>query len=326
MPVGKDKILGPNGTGTIGPDGRLTSSARNRFVTEVLSLQTIGNQNGLGLSQINPLLPIPIPPAPGPDLPSAFGNSSLFWFNPEPWAALSAPFILNPDGEYQTLIVNGLYEPLAKMLNISGNTSMGPIFDPTIFLDLSSSRFQNTTIPDLPAILTQLVILGNLSQILPLPGIPAKAILLSEFGIGDPLLTAELVPLIIAPPLPVPPIIEIPVPPIPSTPNPGVANYFLPDFISSIYKLPTSIFPQVIGELTNISIDPLALISTIIKLIINSIFSLLGGQLIAPLTLLSSTIAVLIKNLAGMILCDLVGSLFGTGIIVKIIGNLVGLS
>ncbi len=226
MPVGQDKILGPAGANMMGDDGKLTNAARERFVTEVLALQVAGNANGLGISKFNPLLPIPIPPIPGPPLPSINGPSPLFWFKPEPWALLSAPAVLNPDGAYQKLIVDGFYQPLVKMLNLDGKTSLGPIFDPTIFLDLTKPKFRDLKIPDLPGILAQLVVLGNLSQILPLPGLAAKAILLGDFGIGDPKLVVDLVPLILAPPIPKPPIPEIPLPPIPPVPNPGLPSFF----------------------------------------------------------------------------------------------------
>lgn len=326
MPVGQDKILGPVGANMVGDDGKLTKAARTRFVTEVLALQVAGNENGLGISKFNPLLPIPIPPIPGPPCPHPSGISPLLWFKPEPWAALSAPAVLNPDGAYQKLIVDGLYAPLVKMLNLDGKTSLGPIFDPTIFLDLSKPAFRDLKIPDLPGILAQLVVLGNLSQILPLPGIAAKAILLADFGIGDPKLVIDLVPLILAPPIPKPPIPEIPLPPIPDLPNPGLPSFFLPELALSIFKIPLLVFPQIIGELVDINIDPLALIMKIIKIIIDIILSLLKNLIIAPLTLLAASLAIIIKNLAGMILCDLLGSLFGTGALVKIVGSLVGLS
>jgi hypothetical protein len=323
MPVGQDKILGPKGANMMGDDGKLTKAARERFCTEVLALQVAGNANGLGISKFNPLLPIPIPPIPGPPLPSINGPSPLFWFKPEPWALLSAPAVLNPDGAYQKLIVDGLYAPLVKMLNLDGKTSLGPVFDPTIFLDLS--KFPDLKIPDLPGILAQLVVLGNLSQILPLPGIPAKLILLTDFGIGDPKLVIDLVPLILAPPIPKPPIPEIPLPPSPSVPNPGLPSFFLPDLVLGLFKLPLTIFPQLIGDIS-IDLDPLALIVKIIKIIVDFILSLLKDLFLAPLTLLAATLSIIIKNLAGMILCDLVGSLLGTGAIVKIVGSLVGLA
>lgn len=309
-----------------GDDGKLTKKAKERFCIEVLTLQAGGNENGLGISKFNPLLPIPLAPIPGPLLPSVNGPVPLFWFKPEPFALLSAPAVLNPDGAYQKLIVGGFYEPLCKMLNLDGKTSLGPIFDPTIFLDLTKPKFQGLKIPDLPGILAQLVVLGNLSQILPLPGVAAKLILLEDFGIGDPKLAVDLVPLILAPPIPKPPIPEIPLPPIPSVPNPGLPSFFLPDLVLGIFKLPLVIFPQLIGELADISLDPLALIVKIVKIIIDFILSLLKDILLAPLTLLAATLTIIVKNLAGMILCDLIGSLFGTGALVKIVASLVGLT
>lgn len=325
MPVGQDKILGPAGAGMMGDDNKLTKKAKERFVTEVLALQVAGNENGMGISKFNPLLPVPLLPIPGPPMPSINGPSPLFWFKPEPWALLSAPAVLNPDGAYQKLIVTGLYEPLCKMLNLDGKTSLGPVFDPTIFLDLTKPKFQGLKIPDLPGILAQLVVLGNLSQILPLPGIAAKAILLGDFGIGDPKLVIDLVPLILSPPIPKPPIPEIPLPPIPSVPNPGLPSFFLPDLALGLFKLPLTIFPQLIGDIS-LDIDPLALILKIIKIIVDFILSLLKDLFLAPLTLLAATLTIIVKNLAGMILCDLIGSLLGTGALVKIVASLVGLT
>lgn len=328
MPVGTDKILGPAGAGMMGDDGKLLKGARDKFVTEVLALQAAGNADGMGISKINPLLPIPIPPIPGPLMPSLTGLSPLFWFNPEPYALLAAPEVLKPTGQYQKLIVDGFYEPLVKALNLPGKTALGPVFDPTIFLDLSDSKWQGLTLPDLPGILIQLVVLGGLAQILPLPGLPAKIILGADFGIFDPKLIIDLIPLILAPPIPLPPIPTIPLPPIPELPNPGVPQFFLPDLALGFFKMPALIFPELIGELASISIDPISLIGKIIGIMMNLILKILApsGMLIAPLSLLVSTLCIIIKNLAGMILCDLIGSLFGTGLMVKIVGGIVGLS
>lgn len=328
MPVGTDKILGPVGANMMGGDGKLTKAARERFTLEVLALQAAGNEGGLGISKFNPLLPIPIPPFPGPPLPSIQGLSPMFWFKPEPYALLAAPQVLKPDAMYQKLIVDGLYEPLVNALNLSGKTALGPIFDPTIFLDLSAPKFKDLKLPDLPGILIQLVVLGGLAQILPLPGIPAKIMLGADFGIFDPKLMIDLIPLILAPPLPIPPIPSIPLPPLPDVPNPGPPSFFLPELALGIFKMPALIFPQMIGELASISIDPIALVGKIIEIIIKLILKILepAGMFIAPLSLMASTICILVKNLAGMILCDLIGSLFGTGLMVKIVGSLVGLS
>jgi hypothetical protein len=328
MPVGQDLILGPKGANVISNDGKLTPSARQKFILEVLALSAGGNASGLGLSRTSPLLPIPIPPIPGPSLPGPMGSSPLFWFKPDPFALLSAPYITRSNSQYQKLIIDGLYEPLAKMLNVAGKTSLGPVFDPTIFLDTGASKFRDLRLPDLPGILVQLVTLGGLAQILPSPGTAAKIILAADFGIADPKITADLIPLILASPIPALPTIVIPTPPIPSIPNPGISNFFLPEFFLGLFKLPLQIFPALIGELISISIDPLALIGKIVTMMIDLILKLLNRaeMLVAPLTLFAASICVLIKNLAGMILCDLIGILFGTGLMVKIVGSLAGLT
>lgn len=328
MAVGQDFILGPKGANLIGDDGKITQSARDKFVNEVLALQLSGNENGLGISKFNPLIQIPLFPFPGPTLPGITGPSPLFWFKSEPFALLSAPQLLKKDGTYQKIVVDGIYEPLIKMLNFKGKTSLGPIFDPTIFIDTSMPKFKDLKLPDLPSILGELVVLGGLAQIMPLPGIAAKGILALDYGIVDPKLPLDLIPLLLAPPIPSPPIPSLPAIPIPDVPNPGLPSFFIPELATGLFKAPGLVFPKIIGELTSISFDPLEIIIKIIKLIIEIILKILeiAGIFIAPLTLLSATLTILVKNLAGMILCDLVGSLFGTGLIVKIISTLIGLS
>jgi hypothetical protein len=250
-------------------------------------------------------------------------SEQLFWFNPDPYAALSIPFLLDDDGAYNKYIIKGLYEPLAKMLNVDGKTSLGPIFDPTIFLDTKSKKFSNLTLEELPQILIELVLLGNLSQIKPAPGLAAEIILLSDYGITSDKVSLELVKLILNPPIPKPPTIEIPKIPDIVIPNAGKANIILPDIMTGLFT------SQLIGQLTtSISINPLELISKIIKIIFDIIIKILEsiGIIIGPINLLSATLCILIKNLAAMLLCCLVGSLFGTGLIVKIISKLSGLT
>lgn len=328
MAVGTDKILGPSGANMMGDDGKLTAAAKNKFILDVLALQLAGNEEGKGLSKLNPLLAIPIPPFPGPTLQSLNGPTPFFWFKSDPYSLLSAPYVLDANNSYQKFIIDGLYEPLVKMLNVSGKTIMGPVFDPTIFIDLGKPAFKDLKLPALPGILIQLVVLGGLAQILPMPGVMAKAILFSDFGIADPKIIADLIPLLLAPPIPVPPVPQLPKVQLPDNPNGGVPKFFLPEIVAGIFKMPAIIFPKIIGELTSISLDPPSLLLKIIEIILGLLLDILktAGMFVAPLTLLSSTLVVLAKNLAGMILCDLIGSLFGTGMIVKIVGTIAGLS
>jgi len=75
-------------------------------------------------------------------------------------------------------------------------------------------------------------------------------------------------------------------------------------------------------------ISNLIYIKKIIKIIIDLLLKVLEPiiLLIAGIQLLAASLTVIIKNLAGMLLCDILGSLFGTGAMVKIVGKLVGLS
>ena len=287
MPGGKDKILGPQGTGTVDDKGVLTRSARNRFGLEVIALLNTGNVDGLGLSKINPLLPLPIPPIPGPLVPSiSTGKTPLFWFDAQPFANLSIPAILNPDGAYQKLILDGLYAPLVGALNLDGNTPAAPVFDPTIFIDLK--KFPNIELPDIPNILAELTVLISLSQIP--PGIGAKLILFEDFGISD-LQIPEILKLVLGT-LSIPNIVpKIPEIPIPSVPNPGIPNFIIDDLALGIFKIPALVIPQIIGEVS-IDFDPLAIIKKIIKIIIDLLLKVLepiilliaGIQLLAALS------------------------------------------
>lgn len=324
MPGGKDKILGPQGTGTLDDSSKLTKSARDRFCAEVIGLLNTGNADGLGLSKINPLLVLPVPPIPGPPLPGLDGKTSpAFWFDPQPFANLAIPALLDPQGAYQTIILDKLYAPLVNVLNLNGDIPAAPVVDPTIFIDLS--KFPRLTLGDIPGILAELSVLIPLSQIP--PAIGPKLILKEDFGIGD-LQIPDLLKIFASVPS-IPNIgVSLPEIPIPEIPNPGFPPAFvLGDIALGLFSAPAIVIPQILGDIT-IDLDPLAILKKIIQIIIDIILKILQkiGILFGGIQLLAATLAVIIKNLAGMILCDAIGSLLGTGLMVKIVGNLVGLS
>lgn len=331
MPAGTDKILGPSGAGLLDANGKLTKLARDKFCTDVLSILANGNEDGMGLMHTVPPLPLPVFPVAGPKVlvsPTNPSGENLFWFKPEPLIAVAtSKVIFDAEKEYQKMILDKIYEPLCSMLNVNGKTLLGPVFDPTIFIDLSKPKFANLKLPDLPAILAELVIQAGLA----LPGLPtapaAKIKLAIDYGISD-ILIPDLLQLIAMPPIPTPPIFSIPEIPIPEVPSPGIPNFVLPELVIGLFKIPLDIIPQLITLVTSIAINPLDLVTKIIEIITKIVLSLLEklGLLVGSPKLILSSLMIIIKNLAGMLLCDVVGSLLGTGAIVKIVSSIVGLT
>lgn len=328
MALGTDKVLGPGGVGMLDGSEKLTSAARSKFVTDILGVMAGGNKNGLGLIHTIPPLPLPVFPVAGPKVilnpllrPE---GESFFWFDPEPLSLILAPVLLKEDGEFQKLIVDGLFQPLVKMLNIAGSTSLGPVIDPTIAVDLS--KFPNAKLPDLPKLLADIFVQVNLSApTAPAPGIPAaKLKLFNDFGIGDAKLP-DLISLLTSPPDLTPPNFLPPIPPIP-IPAAGLSTPNLPDLAAGIFKIPSGIIGQLMPEISSLDFDPLAIIKKIIGIIVKIIMALLELLGIVGLPkLLLSTLMVIIKDLAVMLLCVVIGKLLGTGLIVKIVGSLGGL-
>jgi hypothetical protein len=331
MAVGTDKILGPAGAGLLDSNGKLTKSARDKFCVDVLSIMANGNENGMGLLHTVPPLPLPVFPVPGPKVAISITNPSgedFFWFKPDPLIALaSTPVVLDPQKEYQKLIIDKVYEPLCGMLNVSGKTSLGPVFDPTIFVDLSKPKFANIKLPDIPSLLAEIIIQANLAA----PGLPtmpaAKIKLALDYGISD-LKILDLIQLVLAPPIPLPPIIVIPEIPIPPLPSSGIPSFIMPDLVLGLFKIPLDLLPQLITLITSISIDPMDLFTKIIELIVKMVLSILEklGMIVGVPKLLLSSLMVIIKNMTGMLLCVIIGSLLGTGALVKIVSTLIGLA
>lgn len=322
MALGTDKILGPKGAAMVNDQGELTDACRDKFTADVASLMLYGNENGLGLQKTNLLYLVPTPPIPGPSLIIDALNPQpepLFWFKPEPFALLALPILLDKEKDYQKLIVNTLYAPIVKMMNLNGKTSLGPIIDPTIVMDMG--KFPDLKIPDLPEIMAKIFALVNLNN----PA--AKLKLFQEFGIGDPV-ALQLLELVTTIPDISPPGFSVPPLPIPPNPNIGVPSFVLPDLLLGLLLVPIELIKKLMTLVTIPNIDPLGLIKKILQLIIEAILKLLEtlGLLLGLPKLLAATLTVIMKNLAGMLLCDVVGSLLGTGLIVKIVAQVAGLT
>ncbi len=321
MPFGNDLSLGPKGANLIGDDGKLTKSARDKFVLDITSILLSGNEDGLGISTTG-FLPIPIFPVAGPKIPPA--NENLFWFKSDPFAALSIPTLSDTSKEFQKLIVDGLYAPLVKMLNVTGKTPLIPILDPTCIIDLK--KFPDLTLEQIPGIMTKLAIQFALTLV-PATLPAAKIALATDFGISDAII-GELIPLIVAgPKLPIPPV---PIPQIPPFPIPTLGSFspIFPDLVLGICKIPTILFPQIITEITSPVIDPPSLLLKIVKLIIDLLIKLLQslGLLQGVPKILLATLMVIVKNLSVILLCDVVSQVLGTGSLTKILAQIGGLT
>jgi hypothetical protein len=330
MAIGTDKILGPKGAGMLDDDDKLTKACRAKLVADVIAIMMNGNDNGMGLLHTLPPLPLPVYPIPGPKIilnpilkPE---GENLLWFEKEPLAPALIPILLKKDGEFQKLFVDGLFAPLVKMLNLAGSTNLGPIIDPTIVVDMS--KFPNLTMPDLPGLMADIFIQVVLSAPPSPPPViaVAKLKLFDDFGIGDPKVL-DLIALAVPPKVPdlTPPSFSIPIPPLP-IPIAGISTPNFPDLALGIFKIPLELIGQLMSLITAPSFDPLELILKIIKLIVEIILALLKAMGIVGLPkLLLSFLMVVIKDLAIMLLCVVIGKLLGTGLLVKIVGGLGGL-
>lgn len=307
-----DKCLGPVGVGVLGADEKLTQTARDSFVSQVITLLTSGNKDGLG-AKISSLTGIPFPPPSGIKLPDVdrllthpedpLGD--LFWFDPSPFASLTYDVLRDPEGGYQKIIVTSLYEPLMKMMNLNGNAAAPPILDFTGFLP-----------PDI-AIKLKLPDLPKIALLIPTP--PQLKI---DFDI-DPSITAELVAL-----LPKPPSI----PSLPSIPIPEFDFVIFPKLFELLLTLPVKLLPDLLVKfavpLDLLVPDPPKLFGIVLELVFGLVLDILAevGLLAILPKLLVATFIVMIQNAVIALLCMVVSQVIGTGLVVKTIGTALGLA
>lgn len=308
-----DKCLGPIGVGVLGQDEKLTQAARDAFTAQVVLLLTSGNLDGKG-AKVSSLTGIPFPPPSGaklidpdrllthPDDPTA----DLFWFSPSPFAPLTYDALRDPESGYQKIIVSNLYEPLMKVMNLNGTAAAPPVLDYTGFLPPDIAV--KLTLPDLPAI----------AALIPTP--PA---LKAEFDI-DPSITAKIVALLPKPPG---------VPSLPSLPIPEFDFVIFVDLCKALFTLPITLLPDLVAKL---AMDPLKLLTPsppeLFKIVVELMFGLIldilkavGLLAILP-KLLVATFIVLVQNAVIALLCMAVSQVIGTGLVVKTIGQALGLA
>lgn len=318
-----DKCLGPGGVGIFDSQGKLTPAARDAFTAQVITLLTSGNENGKG-AKISSLLGIPFPPPSGiklfdpdkalitPDDP----NGDLFWFAPSPFAPLTFDALRDPEGGYQKQIVDTLYGSLMGAMNQNGNAAVLPVADYSgIFPPDISARLK---MPDIPIVAALLF---------PTPQLPAlaKKLKLELPDVGDLVTSLGNI---------------VPIPSLPSLPGPPSIPPFMDfivffDLFKELIMLPIKLIPKLIADfavptkaLDLLAPDPAGLFNLVLGLTFGLVIEILKavGLLAILPKLLSATIIVTLQNaVIGMVIL-LVSQIIGTGVIVKFLGEALGLA
>jgi hypothetical protein len=286
-------LYGPILTGVgLLKDGKLTTAAKASYVAEVLGLLATGNDKGMGgtpQTQIFNHL-VPLPPISGPVIPNVttLESEPLFWFKPDPIAALMATQLIDPKKTpiWNAIFPDLIYEKTAIALDLPGNTPLFPIFDVSAAFGVDLPL--PFALPDLAAKL----------NILPLPKLLLK---LADLNI------AVSIPTIPLPPLPPKlPAINLSIPPL-----------ILLDFCIGLIKLPFTLLlklllPPDLGLILKlIALD----FSAVLKLALDIVIQLLvdlGLLLIVP-KLLVASILIYVKDVVAMVCTDIVGSIVGAG-------------
>jgi len=297
--------------------GKLTPAGRAGYVADVLALLTGGNENGKG----NPLCSagfqaftalVPLPPIPGPPIinVTTLQAEPLFWFKPDPVAALMADLLVDKVKTpiWNTLFPDGILATTATALDLNGNTPLFPIFDFTCAFDLKVPPFP-LSLPDLalklpkystpiglPKLLIDLASLGIQLKLPSLPPFPSLS--LPDFGFPPDLALKAAITI----PQLVIGLIELPIK--------LIIKLLLPPDIGLVLKL----ISFDIGAVFNLALDLL------IQLLVD-----LGLLLILPKLLIASLL-IYLKDVVAMVCTDLVGMLVGAnGSLTSLVGGATGL-
>lgn len=295
-------ILGPDGVGLLDSSNDLTSQARDSFTEQVVLLLLGGNLKGKG-PKVSSVLGVPFLPFPGPKLfdpDRALINpkdplGDLLWFDPSPTAAATLPFLRDKEKDYQKIIVDNLYRPLVRALNLNGNVVAPPLLDPTAFFpDLDPSI-------DIPQFLADFSL--------------APPVFAAKYGLDVNIVASffgQLPTLGAAPPIP---------PSIPLPPVPDFDFIIFPDLFKAVLTLPLQILkPDFVVKLVTIPAPDfgsifLQIIQVILDILLKALEAI--GLLIILPKLLVATVTVLLQNLVSILVCDVIGLVLGTGLIVR---------
>lgn len=291
--------------------GRLTDAARTRYVEEVIALLVTGNRNGRGGSPTTQLFSslVPLPPTSGPEIfnVTTLKSEKLFWFDPDPFAALIAAVLLDKSASpvWNALFPDLLYGKTAVALDANGSTPLFPIFDVSV-------AFPN--IKAFPLTLPELSIQANIT---PLPKLLLK---LSELGIQ---LSLPSLPI---PPIP-PALPTFGLPALPGLTLPGLPDIFIPELFLGLIKLPFDILIKLIAPPDlGLVLDLPGLPKLVLKIAMEIVIDLLQPLIPIVPKLLIASILIYVKDVVAMVCTDLVGMLVGAGgTLTKTMAGLTGL-
>lgn len=296
-----DKIL--TGVGLL-EGGKLTKAAKDAYKLEVLALLATGNADGKGGSPATKIFNsiVPLPPIPGPVIPNVttLEAEPLFWFGPDPIAALMAATLTEENCPiWFNIFPNLLYEKTANALDMPGTTPLFPIFDVSLAFGV-----------DLPIPFALPELAAKLS--LPLPKLMLK--IPTVLKIPPPLPSIPLPP--IPPPLP-DLALQLPIPPL-----------ILLDFCIGLIKLPFDLLLSlVLPPKLDLVLDLPGLPGVVLKLALDIVIKLLidlGLLLIVP-KLFVASLLIYLKDVVAMVCVDIVGALLGVGSIAAGVAGLTGL-
>lgn len=301
MPTPYDPILTSVG---LLEGGKLTKAAKDSYKKEVLALLATGNLDGKGGSPATKIFNsiVPLPPIPGPLIANVttLQAEQLFWFGPDPLAALMFETLTEEKCPiWHTIFPDLLYEKTAVALDMNGATPLFPIFDVSYPFGVD--------LP-IPFALPDLALKVNM----PLPALTLK--LPSILKIPPPL-----------PQIPIPPIppklpdivLQLPIPPL-----------VLLDLCIGLIKLPFDLLLKlVLPPKLDLVLDLPGLPKVVLKLAIDIVVELLVSlnlTLVVP-KLFVASLLIYLKNVVAMVCVDIVGSLIGAGNIAKGVAGLTGL-
>lgn len=284
-------------------DGKLTKSASDKYWDEVTTLLIRGNANGKGMPNvITAVFPIP-PTDPTPPIANVttLEREKVFWFDPDPAAAAMAAHIkVRKNAELlHTIFLDILFEKTAQLMDLNGQTPLAPIFDVSAALPDIKLPLPYTP-PDLALALK-----------ITLPELPA---FLLKLGIKIP---PDLPKLPEIPSLPTLPTLGLPIPPL-----------ILFEFLLGLFELPFKLLLKLfVPPDIKLIIDLPKLPELVFKMAFEIVLQLmidLNLLLITPKTLIAA-ILVYLKNVVGMVVTVLIGSIVGAGGVAKSGAQLCGL-